>query len=239
MKASLKDHYARRPAKHIGPTKRPVCEVAEPDTLMPAKFPPLDFAAIEDQATAECDRLLAANAVDGAHGSVLDALVAESFAGVYEQTLIKFNEGLRVMQILDQQLVEACSKAFAKAETLSAAAKTNERVADVVYGKYVGIPRVKTGRESTVDWETEEERWRGHRLLLEADIGILDYVRRGFRGTGFTPTMPIDRDQGSTSQVSEELEVEEEEPSPNGNGHPDSAATQTDLIQIDQPTQKG
>jgi hypothetical protein len=187
---------SRKVGARVRPTSRPVKEWSAWDTTLPSTFPEIDVEARKAQADLELDRLLRSNAVDGAHGDVLDSIVAELFAPDHETAQVKFNEGLRVLLMMDGQAVEACSKAFANAENLAAAAKTLEVSADAVFLEHVGHERVKTGREGTVDWGVEANKWRDRRLALEADKGILDFIRRTFRGVGPIPTAPTGTPNG-------------------------------------------
>lgn len=195
FKHPFKLRLRRDDARKLGnqlPNDRPVSELPNFDVYLPKPFPEIDVQAIGSQALAQLDMMISAGALDGAHGSLVDALVAELFAPAYEAALVRFNEGLRQIELLDEQAVEVCVKLDDAAEQAAAAAATLEVAADEVYFEHVGHERVKSSREGTVDWDAQRRKRNQHRLLLQADTGILDYVRRTYRGVGPLPVTPID-----------------------------------------------
>lgn len=190
-----KSFFTRDSSHKLGrqpiPTNRPVRDWWDWDALLPRPFPEPDMAWLTERAMAKLHDLLERAAID-VQVDILDGFIAEVFAAEYEAAMVRFNLGMRNLELLDQQAIEVCNNAMDDAEQARAAAVTTELAADTVYQEVVGSPRIKTDRTGKVNWDDLAARFRDHRLMLEADSGILDYARRGFRGNGPTPTKPID-----------------------------------------------
>ncbi len=172
----------RRTGTSITPSSRPVQQLPDFDTALPALFPePPDLDELTAHVLGQLERLTAANALDGEHGAILDSLVAEAMAPYYEATHQHLATSVRVIEQIDQQGIETAVMAFDRGLKAQDAAATAEQEADQVYAAAMGRGRACSDKQEPTDWEALKGKLRAHRLVLQPNKAILAFLGRGFR----------------------------------------------------------
>lgn len=191
---------SRTTGRAITPSSRPVQELPGFDTTLPAMFPePPDLDRLTADVLGQLQQLTSRNAVDGAHGPVLDRLTASAMAPYYEQAFQHFSTSVRIVEQIDQQAVETAVTTFDRAINARDAAETAELAADAVHTANLGRERARTADPEATDWEALRGKLRAHRLTLRSDQGILAFLDRGFRGGEPRPAIsdPLDNIAGT------------------------------------------
>lgn len=172
------------------PSSRPVHVWRKWDVVLATRFQPpeAEIARIEQQTLIRFQELAAAGALDSAHAAIFDAFIEEQMAPLFEAAENQFDDGVRVIELLNQQGLEDARIACGTAERLAREAQAAENEASAVYKTHVGLDSVTTNTIAPFDLEKEADRWQRQRLALEADKGILDFDRWGFRRTSEAPS---------------------------------------------------
>ncbi|MDR0416101.1 MAG: hypothetical protein LBH76_02060, partial [Propionibacteriaceae bacterium] len=128
------------------PSARPVRHWQKWDVLLPTRFAPpdADIARVEQTAFARFQALANAGALDGAHAALFDAYIEELMSPLFESAENQFNDGLRVIEALNQQGLEDSKVACGAAERSAREAQAAENEAAAVYEIHVGLKPVTT-----------------------------------------------------------------------------------------------
>lgn len=151
------------------------------DTTFLQAFPTADVSALSALVLGELDRLLKRSAIDSAHTDILDTLVAELFAPLYENSRAHFSDGVKILEVIEQQGVEEAVRANRAATVAASEAASLQLVADTIYERVVGVPRVSEHGDSPA-LDEESKKLRDRRLRLEPGMAPLDFAKRTFRG---------------------------------------------------------
>lgn len=185
---NLKRPFCRSAIRFQLPSIRPVHTFPKWDLLLATRFssPDLAIAQIEQTAQKRFGELAAAGALDGAHAAILDPYIDELGAPLFESAENQLNDGIRIIELLNQQGLEYAKITCADAERLAREAQNAENEASAIYETRVGLEPITTGKIAPLNLEAEERRWDKQRLILESDQGILDFDSWGFRGMAKT-----------------------------------------------------
>jgi len=154
-----------------------------------AAFSDSDLKKFEDEVIRRLAPLLEHQAVDAAHGAVLDKTVAAVFAPVFEHVWETHHLNVRSLEALDGQGRNTARKLAEQAAHKVRLARDAEAQADSVYQEYVGLTRDDSNR---TDWNAEAAAWDEIGLALAPATATAEYSSLGFRGSRNAGTAATD-----------------------------------------------